>query len=236
MVSSVDEFVAPAVERDHLGRYLLPDPATGEIRPWTRCTTLAETISDRRALERWTQRGIARGLASRPDLVQRTLAIDDDRALDGIIDAAAEAAGLHAKRDFGTAAHHYTEEVDLGQMTVEQVPAEYRDVVARYRATMDRYGIEIYADPSPWIERVVINPRFNVAGTIDRVVIHPDWDLPRVLDIKTGAGAPKYGQVEIAGQLAVYATASHWWDGSLHEMPAIDQDVALVVHVPPEVG
>src|SRR5690606_4192456 len=53
-----------AVARDRWGRYLLPDPQTGEIRPFTRTTTLAGTITDTYGIHRWEPRGVARGLAA----------------------------------------------------------------------------------------------------------------------------------------------------------------------------
>jgi len=54
--------------RDHYGRYLLPDPATGEERAWTRATTWARTLSDMTGLHKWECRMVARGITLRPDL------------------------------------------------------------------------------------------------------------------------------------------------------------------------
>jgi hypothetical protein len=54
---------------DRYGRYKLVDPATGEVRPYTRATTFAKSISDTFTLSLWSQRMVAKGLAMRPDLV-----------------------------------------------------------------------------------------------------------------------------------------------------------------------
>src|SRR5690606_41320127 len=56
------------IRRDQYGRYILPDPVTGEEKPWTRVTTLAGTLADRRGLEKWAQRNIVYGLGQRQDL------------------------------------------------------------------------------------------------------------------------------------------------------------------------
>jgi predicted GIY-YIG superfamily endonuclease len=42
--------------RDQYGRYLLPDPATGQERAWTRATTWAKTLSDTTGLHKFTER------------------------------------------------------------------------------------------------------------------------------------------------------------------------------------
>src|SRR5690606_11998477 len=53
---------------DQYGRYVLPDPETGEERAWTRATTIANTLADRFGLEQWAKRNVVLGIAAREDL------------------------------------------------------------------------------------------------------------------------------------------------------------------------
>src|SRR5690606_40709505 len=53
---------------DQYGRYVLPDPETGEERSWTRATTVANKIADRFGLEQWAKRNVVLGIAAREDL------------------------------------------------------------------------------------------------------------------------------------------------------------------------
>lgn len=118
-MSDVDAFLAGGVPRDHHGHYMIVDPRTGEVVPWVRTTTAAETISDRRGLERWTQRGLVRGLAARPDLIERAREAGDDKdALGAIVDEALEAADIEGKARLGTLLHNLTEMVDRGEMVL----------------------------------------------------------------------------------------------------------------------
>ena len=59
----------PATEpkRDRWGRPLIVPPDGGKAVPYTRCTTIADTLDERRALEAWMQRQVAVGLAMRPE-------------------------------------------------------------------------------------------------------------------------------------------------------------------------
>jgi hypothetical protein len=79
----------------------------------------------------------------------------------------------------------------------------------------------------------VIVPDLEVVGTLDRIVEGPWGPDPRVADLKTGKDVVNYGMAEIPLQLALYAHASHWWDGQQwHPMIPLDQQRAVVMHVP----
>ncbi|MPY86126.1 MAG: hypothetical protein GEV00_23470, partial [Actinophytocola sp.] len=130
------------INRDQYGRPLVPDPATGNIRAWTRVTTLAATISDRHALERWAQRNLIKGIAAREELVLRAAAAGDDRAaLDSIVDAALEAAKTSSAADIGTALHRLTERHDAGEDI--QVPAAYQDDIKSYIHVLAESGVKV---------------------------------------------------------------------------------------------
>lgn len=226
-------------KRDRYGRYLLPNPETGEEQPWTRATTISNTLKDRYAVEKWDNCNIVWGMGKRPDLFARAAASkrDDNSTLRGIVKSAKEAASAQSAANVGSAIHQFAERVDAGEDV--DIPAPYHLDVMAYRETMIESGMEIVM-----IERIVCLPEVGVAGTFDRLVSHPDWGLPRILDIKTASdgidyeGRPynkilSYGMVDIPIQLAIYAHGSYWWDGDRWvTMPEVDQERAVVIHVP----
>jgi hypothetical protein len=222
------------IKRDQWGRYLLPHPDTGKQQAWTRVTTFASTLKERYALNRWEQRNLVRGLASRPDLVAQAASCrpDDDDTLGGIVGDALAAAASSASANIGTAIHRFAERVDADELGLAAIPLpDIRDTLVAYVDTLDAAGIEIMPE---WIERIVLIPELGVAGTLDRLV-NSMWPLPRVADLKTGKNILRFGMTAIPLQLALYAHATHYYDpvkDELGEMPAVDQKTAVVMHVP----
>ena len=84
-----------ATKRDRYGRYLIVPAGGGKPVPHTRATTWASTCDNRYALEKWSRRTVALGLARRPDLLASVAAAnDDDRTtLDALCERALEAGG-----------------------------------------------------------------------------------------------------------------------------------------------
>lgn len=229
--------MSDAPKRDRWGRYLLPDPTTGEERPWTRATTVSGLLSDRFNLEQWAQRMVAFGMAQRPALVMLAKGVKDPKSfggkktLNGVAKKALSAANSDERADIGTAIHAATEALDRGE-AVDVIEPYNRDVEA-YGAELDRLGIEIYEG---FIERIVVTPQLGegIAGTLDRVVTVPGWDLPVIADIKTGSTV-KFSHLDHAIQQSIYANATHVWDPELEQlvpMPEVDKQRALIVHVP----
>lgn len=218
------------IERDQWGRYRLPHPETGKVKSWTRVTTVSRTLADRFGLERWAQRNIVYGLGQRPDLYARAAAAKqgDDGTLTEIVDKAQEAAAASSAAVMGSAVHQFTERVDRGEELT--IPAPMDADVAAYRKAMEAAGIEVIPE---WIECVVGLADLGIAGTVDRLVECDRFAGLRVGDVKTGKDVERYGMAEIPLQLALYAHASHWWDGERwQEMPAVDLSTGIVMHVP----
>ena len=220
------------IKRDRFGRYLLPDPHTGEEKPWTRVTTVAGTLDDTFGITDWRLRNAVYGLGLRDDL--RDLAAsadgpDDKKVLNDVVRQAEAAAASSRKANIGTALHGITQKIDRGDKDV-RIPAEHRDRIIRYKTTVAQHRIEWIAEA---IERVVVIPELGVAGQIDRIANWTHSPLPIIGDLKTGS--IEYAKVKIAQQLGLYSRATHWWDGEeMHPMPEVNQDLALVVHLPAE--
>lgn len=232
----------PEPKRDRWGRYLIPHPdGSGEVA-WTRATTMASAVAETFNLAKWQTRMAAVGLAKRADLLARVAAVADPNSDDGkrelnkLVEQAQEIAGASQGANSGTALHAFTEAHDAGRDTVV-IPAPYDADVAAYTAKMRAAHAKIHPRH---IERIVIVPELGVAGTFDRIasIEHPPYNpvsrAPMIGDLKTGKDLA-YSWTEIAIQLALYAHASHIFDtatGQLEPMPEVDQEQALVMHLP----
>lgn len=229
------------VPRDRWGRYLLPDP-TGKVRgrtAYTRATTFAKSCSDTYTLSMWGERMVAHGLAIRPDLYALACStpLTNRDALNKVTEQAKEAAGAKSRASLGTALHTFTEQYDRGAPST--APVSLAPEVVAYASLVTQLGIEMVA-----IERVVVVPEMGVAGTFDRIgrlsrdlpttfgVIKADEHV--IVDLKTGRDL-SYGWGEIAVQLALYSRGAGMWRQGTDKydpMPAVRQDVALVIHLP----
>lgn len=215
-------------EFDHLGRYLLPHPTTGDRTSWTRVTTWAGSIAERYNLEQWGLRMAVKGVAARPDLYALAAAtpVDDKATLDRVAKDAKSAAAAAAGANLGTALHSFTAQVDAG--LTPYVPEPWAADIAAYKAMLVDHGITILP---ALIERKCVLPGLGVAGTFDRIV---DWHGLKIADLKTGQKLD-WGWLEIAVQLALYSRATHIWDPltrTYAAMPPVDQHTALVFHLP----
>jgi hypothetical protein len=225
------------VKRDRWGRYLLPHPDTGKEQTWTRATTIANTLADRYGLEQWAKRNVALGIGARRDLYAQAAAAkpDDKATLTRIVEQAEEAAASKAGANLGSALHRFTERIDAGEEF--DAPPPWDGDIAAYQQAMQANGITVAPG---WIERILLVPEIETAGTCDRLcngiwLPFPYESYPRIGDLKTGSDVVRYGMTEIALQEAIYAHATHWYDpitGELHDMPQVDQDLALVMHLP----
>ena len=229
----------PEPERDSFGRYVLPDPSDpGQVKHFTRATTLAKALDDTYNLMRYRERNVVSGLKTKPELLDSIDLMEDERRLRDILQSVAEeaydAAGGNEASTRGTQLHYFTEAVDTGHLSLEQVPAEYRAEVAAYVAAMDRHGI---ARPAEGVERIVYNATANIVGTADRLPVVFADGTRMVADVKSGRDL-SYSWGAIACQLAIYADADAmvsynadgepFWDA----FPIVEKDVGLVMHIP----
>lgn len=228
MTQQTMESPPPEIKRDAWGRpYVIP-PTGGRPVPYTRATTLADTLDDRYNLELWKLRQCAIGLAARPDLLALVGAQRDDKAaLNRICEDALDASASGERANKGTALHSFTEQIDRG-LEPFGVPATMVADLARYVEVTGRYTIR-------GIEEFVVCDEIKVAGTFDRIY---ELDGKRYVgDLKTGDGAVTYGQSSIAVQLAVYAHSQRYDPRTGERSPLdVDQEVAIVVHLPAESG
>lgn len=218
-------------DKDGYGRYLLDATGKGK-EAFTRATTIAKMLDSTNGLEIWKQRKVAKGVASSPALTARAAVtpLDDKAAWREILAAADVHSGGDEKRDLGSAFHTFHEHVaDMTDAEYAAVPHELRVTYERYRAELDRLGIE-----EVLTEVTVANTEIGVAGKLDAVF--------RLADGRLVVGDRKSGRITdyphaACSQLAIYANANVMimWDKNgatiRHEMPPLDKTVALVVDI-----
>lgn len=235
----------PDPDRDRWGRYMILGQAH------TRATTFAKLGANTKAIEAWNERNVIVGLTLRDDLLMMAQGKEvkrDKKELNGIAEQAKAAAGNKVAANIGTGYHSFTERIDAGLMTVDQVPERYRMRVQQYIDVTRQAGIQFRPE---WIERTVavradqVSAPLPVAGMLDRIGQLPDGSLV-IVDLKTGADL-SYGEMEIEVQLALYAHGVNThglfdWNTKTWQLTVEDPrgrwplevrtDIAIVIHLP----
>ena len=216
-------------KRDGYGRYLITPPDGGKAVPMTRATTVAKALDDTEGLQKWMKRQVAYGMAQRPDLVAAAATTEpgDKKRLASIAEDAMSAAGSSAAATVGTALHRATELADLGL----EVPEMFAERVGEYERTLKAAGITV--DPD-LVEAVLVLWQHQIAGTTDRIVTVGGRRY--VFDLKTGEAIYPHS---FAVQCFLYAAADHVYDfrtETLRPMPEVDQERAIICHLPAKGG
>ena len=222
------------IKRDRYGRYVLPDPDTGEERSWQRMTRLTKMLTDSYNIDRWRLRQTGRGLAMRPDLVALigAEADPDTRSAKASIEAACnkaiEAAGASSGANWGTAIHALVEQVNRGE-TPAHVPELVKPKLDAYQQAITDAGLSPVPD---YCERVLVNTALDVAGTVDAFMLFDISGSHITADLKTGKTVD-YG-LEYAMQLAGYAGADGLWNGTDYDpMPEfLSSQYGIIIHLP----
>ena len=223
-----DNFTTGEAPKDRWGRYLIKT-RSGKETSFPRVTTIAKSLDDEGALTAWKGRMTATGLVQRNDLlVAASAALEDRSALDRIVQQAIEAAGASSKANIGTALHSLTQALDLGQQPAI-LPGLQTDVNA-YTTGITQHGVII--DPR-FVEVLLVNEKFEYAGTADRIARFNNRKKKQIMDLKTGS--IDYAMNAIAVQMAMYANADYIYDWRTQEhipMPDIDKTRGVILHLP----
>jgi hypothetical protein len=241
-------------EKTNRSGYLITDPVTddfnryknGNIKGFTRCTTLVKAASDTATLTDWKQRNVLIGAAKRPDVAARAHGLTHEGSkheLNALVEELEDIAGAKVASGVGTELHEYTERLDAGQTDLGGIPPYWRRFLAQYQETLSENGLR----PVPGlIERTTMTHKYGgVAGTFDRILYHVLTGTYVMSDVKTGKGALDYGKQEIRAQLAVYtdgfnANGVYDWDNDSWSHPVgfdgepifVRTDFGLIIHMP----
>lgn len=231
----------PEPKRDRWGRYVFNGTSH------TRATTFAKSASSTHALSEWRERMVVLGLTMRRDLLAMAHGkhVKRDRTeLNSIATQAKDAAGVKVAANLGTAYHAFSERLDAGLMTLDEVPEEYRPRLAEYQQAIAAHGLVTRPE---WIERSTavradqVAAELPVGGTLDRIFQLPNGELV-IGDLKTGSDL-SYGWGEIAVQLALYAhgvnthglfdwNTDTWENFQSDYDQKINIDYGIVIHLP----
>lgn len=222
------------------GRYRRPHPITGEIKEFTRCSTVAAAVQSTFALDRWQRGRLIYGLVRRMDLVELAQGydLDDMGSFESISERAQESAGVHTGADKGSALHRFAEIIDGGRELPRVISEKNRNDLDAYREVIDRNRLIVRPD---LMERVVWVGDLEVCGRLDRIykIITSSGQILFVVgDLKTSQHDPiKFSAVSVAVQLSIYSRATFFEVGNgtgLWEPPPVpvDQDLGLVIHFP----
>lgn len=141
------ETTRPVMDRDALGRYLLPHPVTGRQQSHTRMTTLVHVLDDDYSLSQWQRRqwatgGYVCGASHGHGAAEALMPWDTRYDRDKIADAAELAVDMGRAAEFGTAVHAWTEVIDRG-FPLAVVPDDDDTCVLVFRDVDPRSGKEV---------------------------------------------------------------------------------------------
>lgn len=226
------------------GRYRLPN-RDGSPKPygWMRVSNLVSAYADQYALRQCEQRQMMQAIRTSRELYTELLEatqseLDDPVWDEAFLERCKRVAGGSAGADHGNRRHDAVEGLHRGDDTA-LYPSETRRMLALYQSTLTRHGLTPLPDMQ---ERRVLVEELQVIGTLDNVVEQgmmlsdPTARIdPRnlVADLKTQRRFWTF--LEIGAQLACYAHGDAMWDAAASvwvDMPAVRQDVALVLWMP----
>lgn len=238
-----DDEPAEGIPRDRWGRPKIAPPGGGNLRPYTRASTLGGVLEDQYNLGEWKKRVAVYGVVRRRDLILAAAAVptwdglEDKRRLADIAEQAMQHAEANAAATIGTALHALTERLDQG-LEIPDV-GEDRFALEAYAGLMANFTVH-------GMEQFVVCDDVEAAGTYDRLIsprrvmtapdgarITPDDRL--IDDLKTSSTADYFG-IKFAVQTAIYGNGvpySHsrgreqWPDGI-----APRTDWGVIMHVP----
>lgn len=222
------------VERDRWGRPLIVPPGGGGKIGYTRCTTFVKALEgDTSALALWKQRMTAQGLAARPDLMMAVATAGDGstteskKALNKLVEQAAEAAAASGAATIGTALHKFTERIDKA-LPLGVVPAQFvPDLAAYEKVTRQLKAVQV--------EQFGVFDPLQVAGTWDRLNEYQGGLY--IGDVKTGR-VDDLSIGKIAMQLSIYAHCDLYdpRTGQRTPQPEVNKERAIIISLPAGTG
>lgn len=220
---------ANELPRGRTGAPLVRPADGGDLVEYVRCSSFGNLLDDHFFLDQWKQRIVAQGCVTDLELLGRMLTTPTDATAvwNNLAKRAFQLGGGTTAADLGTEIHAWTEKVDRGDCTLDEVPDHIRADVTAYREALTAAGLEIVTD---WIEVILVNDILRAAGTADRIVRHIATGRLLILDIKTGKDARK---IAYGIQLYAYATGV-LYDPATETRTTVDIDptVGIIAHIP----
>lgn len=222
--------------RDRWGRPLIIPADGGKAIAYGRFSSHGSVLEDKFALEKWKIRTSAIGLTKREDLYAQLAACppEDSKRIDEIMSQALEAGGGSVGANLGTALHEFTQRLDVGEITLDDIGEPWRTDIQAYVDTMKANNLTVIPE---LVEVNLVNDMLELAGTADRFFRHPELGVI-CADIKTGKQISK-NPLAYAVQLSAYAH-SVLYDIETGKRKRIHEDLILhvgyIIHIPANQG
>lgn len=215
------------VERDGFGRPLLYPPEGGKKVAYTRPSTMAKWLDDKSGLINWTAAMAMIGMAQSKSVQARVSAIvargegytENRGAFKELVEVATNVAKVRERADYGTAIHEFAELVDSGTLDWGYVPESLKGPLDAYREATECLSV-LDSEVFVVIDEKVGNRKLRGAGSLDRVVQHPELGVV-IADLKTGAKEPQY-PLGVMTQVAIYSRGQRYRDDSFPGSPPFE--------------
>ena len=161
-----------------------------------------------------------------------------NRDVNSVLELIHDLSGGADARELGSAVHDWLAELDMGNVLVHQLPDFMQPYAAAYQKCLAEAGLVAVPE---YVERVIFNDRGreSIAGRIDRIYRCVDTGKLFLGDLKTSKSSSMDLNgvlLEYAVQFSVYGYATRMLsiDGEQRweDMPAVDQETCVVLHVP----
>jgi hypothetical protein len=225
------QFLQQDFTRDRWGRPLITPAGGGKPVAYTRISGYGSVLENQFGLTKWKLRTLLKGSLDRPDLrAAAESKLGDDRHLDDIVDRMMEHAGASSAANIGTAIHEVLAQLDSGQITLHEMPDNFRPFGQGWQTALTTLGYEV--DPD-LIELHLVNDEFQAAGSGDNFVRRISDGKLVALDKKTGKQIHTRPLAYMV-QLYLYATAVRYnvATGERSQIGDVDTSEALIAHIP----
>lgn len=200
---------------------MIPDEATGEMRPYQRVSTFANTLDDKEGLIPWKAWMAIKGAAELPSIAEQ--ARHSPKTPKGLIDQLAEAGGSREAADKGTARHEILAMALTGARLPDTMGADALTELNRVIGLIQELG-EVVG-----VEIPTVCDEYQTAGTCDLVLRDPQG-LTVVCDFKTGNS--RLNTMSNSIQLIAHARARYWVDGARGEWVSPFKPRLVIIHAP----
>jgi hypothetical protein len=218
-------------KRDRWGRPLIDIPGSDKPKGYTRISGYGQVLENQSGLTKWKQRMVLAGALERPDILKlASAARHDDKRMSSLAEELLEAGGASRAANTGTAIHDVLAQIDMGEITLDQVPDEFKGHAQAWQDCLDAHGLEIVTD---LVECQLVNDTYEAAGSGDNFLRRKSDGKLIAVDKKTGKTiSPR--PLAYMVQLYLYATSMRYdvQTGQRKSIGNVDTTVAYIAHIP----
>jgi hypothetical protein len=199
---------------------MIPDEATGELRPYQRTSAFAAVLDDKSGLIPWKAWCALKGAAELPSIAEQ--ARHSPKTPAGLIDQLADAGGARDAASKGSARHEILAMALTGARLPDTMGADALTELNRVLKLIEGLGTVVA------VEAATVNDEYQVAGSCDLILRDPQGQTI-VGEFKTGR------TINILGasvQLIAHARARYWVDGARGEWVSPFRPRLVVIHAP----